>query len=74
MRAHDWSDSPLGHPQTWPQSLRTIVASVAVAISDVRGLKPPGLLYNDPYAEILGAASAHSPPLRHLVPGPDISR
>ena len=25
MRAHDWSTSPLGHPRTWPQALRTVV-------------------------------------------------
>ena len=26
MRTHDWSASPLGHPETWPQSLRTVVS------------------------------------------------
>ena len=25
MRAHDWSATPLGPPQTWPQSLRTVI-------------------------------------------------
>jgi hypothetical protein len=25
MRAHDWSASPLGSPEQWPQSLKTIV-------------------------------------------------
>src|SRR5262249_27370992 len=25
MRAHDWSMTPLGSPQDWPQSLKTIV-------------------------------------------------
>lgn len=25
MRAHDWSNSTLGNPQTWPQALRTAV-------------------------------------------------
>ena len=25
MRAYDWSQTPLGNPQCWPQSLRTIV-------------------------------------------------
>ena len=25
MRAHDWSSSPLGPPEGWPQSLRTAV-------------------------------------------------
>ena len=26
MRAHDWATSPLDRPETWPQSLRTVVA------------------------------------------------
>ena len=25
MRRHDWSASPLGAPETWPQSLRSVV-------------------------------------------------
>ena len=25
MRAHDWASTPLGTPETWPQSLKTIV-------------------------------------------------
>src|ERR1700761_9440202 len=25
MRAHDWSATPLGPPESWPQSLRTVV-------------------------------------------------
>jgi PAS domain S-box-containing protein len=57
MRAHDWSSSPLGPPDDWPQSLRTVVALLLqsqfpmfVAWGDALGF-----LYNDPYAEILGA-------------------
>jgi hypothetical protein len=57
MRAHDWSSSPLGSPEAWPQSLRTVVALLLqsqfpmfVAWGDALGF-----LYNDPYAEILGA-------------------
>ncbi len=57
MRAHDWSGSPLGPPHTWPQSLRTVVGLLLqsqfpmfVAWGDQLGF-----LYNDPYAEILGA-------------------
>ena len=26
MRAHDWSTSPIGHPDTWPQALRSAVS------------------------------------------------
>nr|WP_244510554.1 HWE histidine kinase domain-containing protein [Microvirga guangxiensis] len=57
MRAHDWSSSPLGAPSTWPQSLRSVVGLLL-------GSKFPmfvawgeelGFLYNDAYAEILGA-------------------
>ena len=57
MRAHDWSASPLGSPETWPQALRS-------AVSLMLGSKFPmfvawgpelGFLYNDAYAEILGA-------------------
>jgi signal transduction histidine kinase/CheY-like chemotaxis protein len=57
MRTHDWSPSPLGAPETWPQPLRSVVGLVLqsrfpmfVAWGD--GL---GFLYNDAYAEILGA-------------------
>lgn len=57
MRNRDWSDSPLGPPDTWPQSLRSVVGLLL-------GSKFPmfvawgaelGFLYNDPYSEILGA-------------------
>ncbi|CAO4157187.1 Histidine kinase [Methylorubrum extorquens] len=56
MRAHDWSASPLGSPETWPHCLRS-------AVSLMLGSKFPmfvawgpelGFLYNDAYAEILG--------------------
>jgi PAS domain S-box-containing protein len=57
MRTHDWSESPLGRPEFWPQPLRTVVALLLqsqfpmfVAWGDSLGF-----LYNDPYAEILGA-------------------
>jgi PAS domain S-box-containing protein len=57
MRRLDWSRSPLGPPETWPQSLRSVVGLVL-------GSKFPmfvawglelGFLYNDAYGEILGA-------------------
>ena len=28
MEAHDWSTSPIGHPDTWPQALRTAVGII----------------------------------------------
>ena len=56
MRAYDWSKSPLGPPESWPQSLRTVVGlllqsqfAMFVAWGDALGF-----LYNDRYAEILG--------------------
>ncbi|MCS6622653.1 PAS domain S-box protein [Roseibacterium beibuensis] len=57
MRSHDWSASTLGHPSTWPQSLRSVVGLLLhskfpmfVAWGDELGF-----LYNDPYAEVLGS-------------------
>jgi PAS domain S-box-containing protein len=57
MRSNDWSKSPLGQPESWPQPLRTIVELLLqsqfpmfVAWGDALTL-----FYNDPYAEILGA-------------------
>jgi signal transduction histidine kinase len=57
MRALDWSSSPLGRPDTWPPSLRTIVALLQQSQFPmfVAWGKDLGFLYNDPYAEILGA-------------------
>jgi PAS domain S-box-containing protein len=57
MRTHDWSGSPLGQPESWPQSLKT-------AVSIMLSSKFPmflawgselTFLYNDPYIDILGA-------------------
>ncbi|MGE7415600.1 PAS domain-containing protein [Methylobacterium tarhaniae] len=56
MRAHDWSGSPLGRPETWP-------ACLGATLSLMLGSRFPmfvafgpelGFLYNDAYAEILG--------------------
>src|SRR5215468_7513585 len=62
MRAHDWSNSPLGAPETWPQSLRAIVALLLHSKFPmfVAWGKELGFLYNDPYAEILGAKHPRS--------------
>jgi PAS domain S-box-containing protein len=56
MRAHDWSRSPLGHPDSWPQSLRSVVGLLLQSRFPmfVAWGKELGFLYNDPYAEILG--------------------
>src|SRR6476620_9945908 len=57
MREKDWSSSPLGPPEGWPQSLRTVVALLLHSRFPmfVAWGKDLGFLYNDPYAEILGA-------------------
>ena len=57
MRSHDWSTSPLGPPESWPQSLRAVVGLVLQSRFPMFVAWGPdlGFLYNDPYAEILGA-------------------
>jgi PAS domain S-box-containing protein len=57
MRAHDWSHSPLGVPDTWPPSLQTVVALLLQSRFPMFVAWGPslGFLYNDAYAEILGA-------------------
>jgi len=57
MRAHDWSASPLGDPQAWPQSLRTLVRVMLNAQQAMFIAWGPELafLYNDAYAPIFGA-------------------
>ena len=57
MRTHDWSASPLGPPASWPQSLRTVVSLLLQSRFPmfVAWGTELGFLYNDPYAEILGA-------------------
>jgi PAS domain S-box-containing protein len=56
MRTLDWSDSPLGHPRTWPQALRTVVALILNSKFPmfVAWGEELGFLYNDSYREILG--------------------
>ena len=57
MRRLDWSDSPLGSPATWPQSLRSVVGLLLQSQFPMFVAWGPelGFLYNDSYAEILGA-------------------
>src|SRR4051812_17261863 len=57
MRAHDWSASPLGTPETWPVTLRTVIALLLHSRFPMFVAWGPdlGFLYNDSYAEILGA-------------------
>ncbi|RZA19404.1 MAG: PAS domain S-box protein [Lysobacteraceae bacterium] len=57
MREHDWSQSPLGAPASWPQSLRSVVSLMLRSKFPmfVAWGSSLGFLYNDPYAEILGS-------------------
>ena len=57
MRAHDWSASPLGHPGTWPQALRTVVGLMLNSKFPmfVAWGEQLAFLYNDSYREVLGA-------------------
>jgi len=62
MRAHDWSTLPLGQPETWPQSLRTLVrlmlnARQAMFIAWGSEL---AFIYNDDYAPVFGAKHPHA--------------
>jgi len=56
MRSHDWSGSPLGHPDTWPPCLRSTVSLMLGSRFPMFVAFGPelGFLYNDAYAEILG--------------------
>jgi PAS domain S-box-containing protein len=55
MRVYDWSTSPLGAPETWPQSLRSVVGLLLNSKFPmfVAWGEELGFLYNDAYAEIL---------------------
>jgi signal transduction histidine kinase/CheY-like chemotaxis protein len=57
MRTQDWSVSPLGSPESWPAPLRTVVALLLHSRFPmfVAWGTDLGFLYNDSYAEILGA-------------------
>ena len=56
MRTQDWSESPLGHPRTWPQALRIVVGLMLNSKFPmfVAWGEELGFLYNDPYRDILG--------------------
>ncbi|GAA0880821.1 hypothetical protein GCM10009119_37910 [Algoriphagus jejuensis] len=58
IRAKDWSKTPLGNPESWPQSLRTMVS---VMLDNPFGMyiawgKEYTQIYNDGYRPILGAS------------------
>ncbi|HEY9642079.1 MAG TPA: PAS domain S-box protein, partial [Coleofasciculaceae cyanobacterium] len=57
MRSHDWSQTPLGPVETWPQSLRTTVSILLSSRYPMFTFWGPKLvkLYNDAYRPVLGA-------------------
>jgi PAS domain S-box-containing protein len=56
IRGHDWSATPLGPPEHWPQALKTAVGMLLSTKFPMFIAWGPELrfLYNEPYAEILG--------------------
>ncbi|HEX8486868.1 response regulator [Sphingomonas sp.] len=56
MRAHDWSASPLGPPESWPQSLKTVVRIMLSSRYAMWMLWGPELTFlcNDAYRPTLG--------------------
>jgi len=56
IRVRDWSSSPLGPPESWPQSLRSMVGMLLNSKFPMFLAWGPqlSLLYNDAYIEILG--------------------
>ncbi|MDP9902246.1 PAS domain-containing protein [Variovorax ginsengisoli] len=57
LRQLDWSNSPLGPPSSWPAQLRTLVGLMLEVKQGVLIVWGPSqvTLYNDHYAEMLGA-------------------
>lgn len=56
IRAHDWSATPLGPPEEWPRSLKTVVRIMLTSRQPIWIGWGPELiyLYNDPYKAIIG--------------------
>ncbi len=56
FRTLDWSSSPLGLPETWPQALRTVVGLMLNSKFPMFTAWGPelGLIYNDAYIDVLG--------------------
>ncbi len=56
IRAHEWSRTPLGPPETWPQSLKMTVSIMVGANSPMAIYWGPDLilLYNDRWRALIG--------------------
>ena len=70
MRAHDWSTSPIGYPDTWPQALRSAVSMILPnkQIMFVAWGPELAFLYNDAYRPVFGKKhpSALGRPFREI--------
>ena len=62
VRSIDWSQTPLGPIDSWPQSLRTTVNICLASDLPICIIWGPGLvqIYNDGYREICGGKHPHS--------------
>jgi signal transduction histidine kinase/CheY-like chemotaxis protein len=56
IRARDWTETPLGPPQRWPQSLRSAVSILLPSRAQICLFWGPELvaIYNDAYRPVLG--------------------
>src|SRR6185295_18714222 len=57
MRAMDWSTTPLGAPETWPQSLRSTLSMLLPSKAQIVLFWGPEFIvfYNDAYRPVFGA-------------------
>jgi PAS domain S-box-containing protein len=55
IRAHHWEDTELGSPESWPESLKTLVSVMLAANQAMYVVWGPSqiLLYNDQYISVL---------------------
>ena len=62
MRSHDWASTALGHPGTWPQSLRSVLSACLNSPMLGAVLWGPDLvfLYNDAYVPSLAERHPHA--------------
>ncbi len=56
MRAHDWTATPVGRPETWSQALRTVVRLMLTSLHPMFIWWGPAFtcFYNDAYSAVLG--------------------
>ena len=62
MRAFDWSRTPLGPVETWPQSLRSLLSMLLPSKAQIILFWGPEFIvfYNDAYRPVFGAKHPHA--------------